>query len=73
MSHRGRPKGQVVADLSLKHLKDHISSLLNIEIQFANNCVGEEAISKSKEFDKLRQIFLILFLTNKTVYSFTTF
>jgi len=48
MSHRGRPKGELVEKLSLKHIKNHISTLLNKEVQFANDCVGDEAITKSE-------------------------
>jgi phosphoglycerate kinase len=45
-SHLGRPKG--VADkFSLKHIVDHVSKLLGVEVQFANDCMGEEAAAKS--------------------------
>ncbi|MDR0799310.1 MAG: phosphoglycerate kinase [Dysgonamonadaceae bacterium] len=45
-SHLGRPKG--VADkFSLKHILAHISELLGVDVQFANDCVGEEAKVKS--------------------------
>ena len=41
-SHLGRPKG--VADkFSLKHIIKHLSELLGVEVQFANDCMGEEA------------------------------
>ena len=48
MSHRGRPKGEVVEKLSLKHIRKHISTLINKDIQFADDCVGEVALTKSK-------------------------
>jgi phosphoglycerate kinase len=45
-SHLGRPKG--VADkFSLKHIVGHVSELLGVEVQFANDCMGEEAVAKS--------------------------
>ncbi len=45
-SHLGRPKGP--ADkFSLKHIQKHVSELLGVEVQFANDCMGEEAASKS--------------------------
>lgn len=45
-SHLGRPKG--VADkFSLKHILGHVSELLGVEVQFANDCMGEEAAVKS--------------------------
>lgn len=41
-SHLGRPKG--VADkFSLKHIINHVSKLLGVDVQFAADCVGEEA------------------------------
>jgi len=44
-SHLGRPKG--VADkFSLKHIIKHLSELLGVEVQFANDCMGEEAAVK---------------------------
>ena len=48
MSHLGRPKEGPTDKYSLKHLVAHISKLLGgINVQFANDCIGEEAISKS--------------------------
>ncbi len=45
-SHLGRPKGP--ADkFSLKHILKHISELMGVEVQFANDCMGEEAVAKS--------------------------
>src|SRR5574344_309301 len=41
-SHLGRPKG-VAEKFSLKHIIKHVSELLNIDVQFANDCIGEEA------------------------------
>ena len=45
-SHLGRPKG-VTDKFSLKHILDHISELLGIDVEFANDCMGEEAVAKS--------------------------
>lgn len=41
-SHLGRPKG-VEDKYSLKHILGHVSKLLGVDVQFANDCVGEEA------------------------------
>ena len=41
-SHLGRPKG-VEDKYSLKHILAHVSELLGVDVQFANDCVGEEA------------------------------
>ena len=43
MSHMGRPKGEVNADYSLKHIKNRISELINRPVQFADDCIGEVA------------------------------
>lgn len=48
MSHFGRPKEGPTEKYSLKHLRKHLSELLGTEVQFANDCIGEEAIQKSK-------------------------
>lgn len=44
-SHLGRPKG-VTEKYSLKHIVAHVSELLGTEVQFANDCMGEEAAVK---------------------------
>jgi phosphoglycerate kinase len=48
MSHLGRPKDGPTEKYSLRHLVPHISKLLGVEVQFANDCIGEEAIEKAK-------------------------
>ncbi|MCD8031467.1 MAG: phosphoglycerate kinase [Bacteroides sp.] len=45
-SHLGRPKGPT-DKFSLKHIKNHVSELLGVEVQFANDCMGEEAAVKA--------------------------
>ena len=45
-SHLGRPKGPT-DKYSLKHILGHVSELLDVDVQFANYCVGEEAVQKS--------------------------
>jgi 3-phosphoglycerate kinase len=45
-SHLGRPKG-VTDKFSLKHILGHVSELLGVEVQFANDCIGEEAKTKT--------------------------
>lgn len=45
-SHLGRPKG-VEEKYSLKHILAHVSKLLGVDVQFANDCVGEEAGMKA--------------------------
>jgi phosphoglycerate kinase len=48
MSHLGRPKTGPEDKFSLKHLVDHLSLQLNRPVQFANDCIGAEAVSKAK-------------------------
>src|SRR3954465_7689430 len=48
MSHRGRPKEGPEEKYSLKQLVKHLSELLGgIEVQFANDCIGQEAVDKA--------------------------
>jgi phosphoglycerate kinase len=48
MSHLGRPKEGPTEKYSLKHLVNHISSLVGTEVHFANDCIGAEAVEKAK-------------------------
>jgi phosphoglycerate kinase len=47
MSHLGRPKSGPEEKFSLKHIIPVLSDHLGMDIQFANDCAGEEAVSKS--------------------------
>ncbi|MBD3386001.1 phosphoglycerate kinase [candidate division KSB1 bacterium] len=42
MSHLGRPKGKVKPELSLKPVAGHLSNLLNQNVGFAPDCVGDK-------------------------------
>lgn len=44
MSHLGRPKEGPENKFSLKHIVSHLSSLLDLNVKFAADCIGEEAI-----------------------------
>lgn len=48
MSHLGRPKEGPTEKYSLKHIVPHLSDLLGQEVEFANDCIGQEAIDKAK-------------------------
>ncbi|MES2628243.1 MAG: phosphoglycerate kinase [Bacteroidota bacterium] len=48
MSHLGRPKGRDEKN-SLKNLTAHLSQLLNVEVKFAEDCVGPEAEKVTSE------------------------
>lgn len=47
MSHLGRPKGQVLKEYSLKHIVSDLHKALAVEINFAEDCVGEDAKKKA--------------------------
>ena len=47
MSHLGRPKEGPEDKYSLRHIVTHLSQLLNKQVDFANDCIGQEAIDKS--------------------------
>ncbi len=49
MSHLGRPKNGPEHKFSLEHLIPELSKKLGVDVKFANDCIGEEAIEKSKE------------------------
>jgi phosphoglycerate kinase len=44
-SHLGRPKGKPVAEFSLKPVADRLGALLQREVTFAADCIGEPAAS----------------------------
>jgi phosphoglycerate kinase len=48
ISHFGRPKEGPTEKYSLKHLLKRVSELVGTEVQFANDCIGEEAFQKAK-------------------------
>lgn len=60
MSHLGRPKEGPANKFSLKHLVEHLKSLLggNVEVEFANDCIGTEATEKAKSL-KPGQVLLL--------------
>ena len=47
MSHLGRPKDGPTPKYSLIHIVGPLSKLLSVEVQFANDCIGEEAVNKA--------------------------
>ncbi len=58
MSHLGRPQKKKKEDgsidvekFTLRHLVSHLTNLLKVQVQFANDCIGEDAVFKA---DKLQ-------------------
>jgi phosphoglycerate kinase len=58
MSHLGRPKDGPNEKYSLKHLIPHLQELLNTKLEFASDCISQEAISKAKNL-KPGQVLLL--------------
>lgn len=48
MSHLGRPKGGPENKYSLKHILGDLSRMLDLEVKFAEDCIGEDAENKAK-------------------------
>ncbi|MBC7389556.1 MAG: phosphoglycerate kinase [Opitutaceae bacterium] len=45
MSHLGRPKGGPEDKFSLKHLVKRLSEVFGVQVKFAPDCIGDEAVS----------------------------
>jgi len=48
MSHLGRPKEGPTNKYSLKHILGDLSRMLDLEVKFADDCIGENAVEKAK-------------------------
>lgn len=51
MSHLGRPKNGLEDKFSLKHLVPGLSKKLDTNVQFADDCIGEQAVELSKNLN----------------------
>lgn len=65
MSHWGRPIKDMEKkpelkkeDFSLSRIVDHLSKVLNTEVQFAEDCIGDDAVEKAKSL-KPGQVLLL--------------
>ena len=47
MSHLGRPKEGPEDKYSLRHLRDHLSKLLGVDVKFAEDCIGDMTHQKA--------------------------
>ena len=47
MSHLGRPKEGPEDKFSLRHVVPYLTEKLGVEVQFAGDCIGDEAVEKS--------------------------
>ncbi|HEY1009847.1 MAG: phosphoglycerate kinase [Daejeonella sp.] len=51
MSHLGRPKDGPVNKYSLSHLVKYLSLVLNRDVKFADDCIGEDAVKLAKDLE----------------------
>ncbi len=58
MSHLGRPKNGPEHKFSLQHLVPELSKQLGVEVQFAGDCIGEQAVEKAKNL-KAGEVLLL--------------
>jgi phosphoglycerate kinase len=58
MSHLGRPKGKVVPEMSLNPVAGRLSELIEKPVQFADDCIGEDAYKMSADL-KSGEILLL--------------
>lgn len=47
MSHLGRPKEGPEDKYSLRHILAHLSELVGVDVQFADDCIGAQAVEKA--------------------------
>lgn len=47
MSHLGRPKNGPEEKFSLKHVVPYLNDKLGVDVQFADDCIGDDALAKS--------------------------
>ena len=51
MSHLGRPKDASEVKYSLKNILEHTSKILGVNIKFAGDCIGADALKMSTELN----------------------
>lgn len=58
MTHLGRPKGEYEEKYSVKHIVPYLSKILDTEVKFATDIVGQEALNLSKNL-KAREVMIL--------------
>lgn len=58
MTHLGRPKGAYEEKYSVKHIVPYLSQILEINVQFAPDCIGKEAEKLAKNL-KPREVLIL--------------
>ena len=64
MSHLGRPKAKE-AEFSLQHILSKVTEIIGVQVQFADDCIGEQAIQKAAALEMGE----VLLLENLRYYS----
>jgi phosphoglycerate kinase len=57
-SHLGRPKGQRNEKYSLKPVRAKLAELIGVDVQFANDCCGAEALEKTSKLESGQLLLL---------------
>lgn len=58
MSHLGRPKEGPTDKYSLKHILGDLSSLIGVDVKFADDCIGESAVKQAADL-KAGEVLLL--------------
>lgn len=58
ISHLGRPDGQVMEEFSLRPVAHYLKHNLNLEVEFANECFGQEVEKKTADLQKGQVLLL---------------
>lgn len=58
MSHLGRPKDGPTEKYSLKHIVKPLSDVLKVPVQFADDCISDDAVAKAKNL-QAGQVLLV--------------
>ncbi len=64
MSHLGRPKDGPTDKYSLKHIVKHLSDVLGVQVKFADDCIGDQAVALAADL----QAGEVLLLENLRFY-----
>jgi len=58
MSHLGRPDGVINPEFSLNHILGTLNQLIGQEVEFASDCIGEDALNKSQNLKEGKILLL---------------
>lgn len=67
-SHLGRPKGEYSKEFSLQPVADHLATLVDTKVHFANDCIGDEAknVIEKAEFGEIVLLENVRFHSGET-------